>query len=534
MAEEKTESDKATSVWDFLTRAQLWMSVNLFEPAQYVREVVHISDVNFVPKYMQRHIQNDMYFNMFAQVYPDPEPIPRAKKSKEKDPLGSLVEGFSNAAGSAVERVGNAVADQISATASYARNLVDTLTFGLTARSARSNKPSNNINMLKLHVPRVKVTEIRLNDKLTQMGIMFECIKKMFNAGANLVGNNSGFKDVIDRMRQAFDKGLDVVLNATIGMNVEEWLSAMSSGKLSDAMQTRLGGLAYAFIRNAASGKYMTTYELPHVGESAYMKSIGGGQWGTEGGDFGDAMTFINRMTGGNLIVQDNVRWQVSRGMNMGPIKGKFHLFNDDLEMFCDNLGLILRLVTHSMPVRDTFMYRSPCCYDVTDVGGRRCYFCSGEFEVKRVGKIRHISDRKPTKKEENPDTPIADAQLLLPYMKLRMLGYRDNITDIPFNLRDVNPDILRWIPDAFEVSYTFNPIISENFNTFLYYFLQGVDGNPAASIVPQLKTGNAKSQSVKYGAEINFLGDKIMKDFSDAVAKEIAATAPKVDPNAK
>lgn len=501
-------------IWKFLTEVDKWFNVNLYETI-HSKKNFNLGDINFLPLYVKQHVANDFYTKMFSQLYPDP-PTNASQQKGGSSVLEKVGSAISNAAGAAVSKVANTVANQITSTANYAKNLVSTLTFGLVDTSQKVTAGSNSsYSLVHTAIPHLVVTEIRLNDKLSQKGILFSCLGKMFKAGASLATGNSGMKDIGSKIATAFGKGLDSLCNSTLHMTAQEWLDKMSSGNMNDAMATRIGGIAYSFIRNSASGRYMNTYKLPHfVNNPTMISSIGDDGFDSGGLSSNPLLKMVNDMTGGNLTIQENISWSAGGKFSQGPFTGSFYVFNDTLDMYVRNLDLILRLVTHSMPIRDTFMYRAPCCYDVTDVGNRRCYFCSGEFTVKKVGKIRLLRSKY---NSAGPSAPFVDN--LLAAMK-------DRVTELTTPSSDVNADFLNYVPDAFEITYTFTPLISENYNTFVYYFLQK-NGNPSESVLPTYKADDGSTMrdttSTAYGSDVDYLKDKLMKDFVNAFSQAIS-----------
>lgn len=505
MAEEATKGSGSESssvggkIWSFLTKAEEWFTgVNMYEVLHNDRGEYTLDNVNFLPLYVKRHIANDFYTKMFSQLYPDP-PTSGTGSSSSGGILSKIATGFSNAAGAAVSKVTNTIANQITATANYARNLVSTLTFGLvdTSKSVTAGKNCS-YDMIRTSIPHLKVTEIRLNDKLSQKGILFSCMGKLFKAGANLATSDKGMDDVVTKVSNGFEKGLDAICDKLLGKSASDWLKDMQSTEMSDVLSTRIGGLAYSFIRNAASGQYMYTFELPHFGNPTMIKSVATGGFDHDSGS-GDILKIINDMTGNNATLMENISWSAEKArgtFKMDPFTGTFYLFNDTLEMYKENLDFVLRTVTHSLPIRDSFMYRAPCCYDVTDVGNRRCYFCSGEFSVKKVGKIRKLS--------AYPGMTVDMLTNLTDEIKQYIMTSDSGMA------KSINDDIIDYVPDAFEITYTFTPLISENYNTFVYYFLN----EEYVTKVPP---------STGYGDEINYLTDELMKTFVEAFTSALA-----------
>ena len=524
MAEEKKKEEKkeekkdnkqlstAGKIWNFLTTTTGWFQTNLYATVHGDKDF-KLENINFLPRYVQDHIKNDFYTKMFAQLYPDPEVS--KTEPKEQSTMDKIVDGFSNAVGSAVNRVTNAVANQITATGNYARNLVSTLTFGLVGgQKAAASGENMSMKVLCTHIPHLRVVELRLNDKLTQKGILLDCLKKLFNSAKEVAIGDAGWNEIKNKLTNALDKGLEAVLKATLNMSLETWMSKMTSGSVEDAVSTRIGGLAYSFIRNSASGTYMNTYELPcSASDKVFLKSVGTGGFEKESTS-NAALGMVNDFLNGNLTINENVSWKAGQ-FSGGPFQGSLVLFNDTLEMYANNLNLVLRLVTHSMPIRDSFLYRPPCIYDVTEVGARRCYFCSGDFTVKKLGKVRRLKWEEDTCSGSHDE--IAD-KLLTKIKKI--------LSDVPEVQKAINDDIVNYVPDAFEVQYTFSPLISENYNTFVYYFLEGADRNPVEALLPVYTDNDGNKSrstiSTKYGQPANRLGDKLMVDFTDAFVKNL------------
>lgn len=513
MADSGSSSGGVTSkLWEFFTKTGSWFDINLYETIHY-RKRFKLNSINFLPLYVEQHTQNDFYTKMFSQLYPDP-PTRGLKDGEDPTALEQIGSAISSAAGAAVNKVANTVANQITSTANYAKSLVSTLTFGLVDTSQKVTAGCNSsFGIVRDNIPRLRVTEIRLNDKLTQKGILFSCLGKMFQAGSSLAKGSDGMKNVGEKIATAFESGLNAVTDKILHMSASDWLSKMSSGSVRDALTTRIGGIAYSFIKDVASGEYMNTYDLPHfVNNPTMLSSIGADGFDKPAPSKNPILKMINDMTGGNLAFQENISWHAGGNMTQGPFTGTFYLFNDTLMMYAHNLDLVVRLVTHSMAIRDTFMYRPPCCYDVTDVGCRRCYFCSGEFTIKKVGKIRLL------KSDYNSATNVE-------YVDKLLAGIKNRVAKLTTPSSAVNVDFLNYVPDAFEISYTFTPLISENFNTFIYYFLQK-HGAPSTAVLPSRKLTTNDRVGDYYGCKTDFLKDDAMKTFVDAFSESISKSS--------
>ena len=156
-----------------------------------------------------------------------------------------------------------------------------------------------------------------------------------------------------------------------------------------------------------------------------------------------------------------------------------FNLFNYNLDATRDNIKFIHALVAGAWWTQVGFQQQSSNLYDIKVPGRFRYFFCSANVKIDQVGKIRKLNDDQVTH-------------------IIKVL--QKQVQDADGNLMKVNPDTVRFIPDTFRVTMTFNSLLPNNLNTHLN-FVYGKNPQSSKKIGDDIKgplDGSAVVNAIK------------------------------------
>lgn len=308
--------------------------------------------------------------------------------------------------------------------------------------------------------PKIKAYEIKVNDNLT---ILLNVLMK----GLQMVSDISQYASY-DNSNNTADKiknSTNIFLN-TVGANFKTMWKGITGHEDFASSYTPENRIKFAVIiyRSLISGTYTAYYELPFMNDESrnYLSSDGNSGWKSEnlGTALDGVIPFINQIKSfaskfmeGGIDIASRPKWNSSSVTNYQPIKTNFTLFNDTYEHFEQNLKFIHTFVAGNLWVQDVLVQRSSSLYDVEIPGRTRQCFCSANVSVKYSGKVR-INDKIFAGSGDmiSLDDVVNGKLLLQPHMDLK------------------NRDLLRYIPDAFEVDVEFHSLVPNNFNTYMSY----------------------------------------------------------------
>ena len=218
----------------------------------------------------------------------------------------------------------------------------------------------------------------------------------------------------------------------------------------------------YAMWYQLQSCTTTNIYELPCITDSKEMYSSDGNHgWPSAGlsltNDFLTNIPLVGSLVKsllGNVNISFMPWWDAKEGnaTPTPPVTVKFDLFNDTAENAVINFVFVNTLVPNAKWVQYNLFQHSPHLYDIKLEGYGRLFACSGSFKVTHRGVLR-----------EMPDVWIE-----------KYLGKRIN--------ECMNKDLFKEalkkgklvkIPDIYHVEMTFNSLLPDTFNNYLYTYSQ-------------------------------------------------------------
>ena len=178
--------------------------------------------------------------------------------------------------------------------------------------------------------------------------------------------------------------------------------------------------------------------------------------------DFAKNIPILGKMLDtlfGNMGINFTPWWDAANGSQTkaSEIECKFSLFNDNIDSTVANFIFVTTIIAHCRWIQYNIMQHSSSLYDITIPGIGKNYACMGSFDVQYKGTLR---------------TPSSG---LMSKLRAHVNSH--------YNAGVVVNDQQIKIPDVYDVTMKFQPLLPANFNTFVYNFMQGnitsFQGNP-------------------------------------------------------
>ncbi len=206
-------------------------------------------------------------------------------------------------------------------------------------------------------------------------------------------------------------------------------------------------------------------YELPCITDSKEMYSSDGTPgWPSAGVSL--ANRFLTSIPGigsmiksllGNVNISFMPWWDAKDGTATPtpPVVVKFDLFNDTAENALYNFIFINTLIPNAKWIQYNLFQHSPHLYDIKLEGYGRLYACTGSFKVTHQGVLRNM-----------PNSWV-DSYLK---EKINTCMKRDEF------LAAIKSNNLIKIPDIYHVEMTFNSLLPDTFNNYLFTYSQNAN----------------------------------------------------------
>ena len=434
-----------------------------------------INNYQWYPSDILRRFVDDYYNNIDIDF------------AKNETPAkGGFLSGVVAAAQNEINSVTSGLIDsvnQISDAATNIKNLINGTSTEPTAPTLR-----NNFDKFIGSFPYAKIYEFKPQDSL---GATVAGLATAFKMIDNIVDGGGGFANTINDIIT----GLQSFILATFKIDIK------NPAQLADP-NFRIYGLPNGLYRNMISGYYTGYYEIPLLENTDFLNSRGSDGWEAQGfvdrffGGAGSMVKgFMTDNVGSGLDIATKPKWQVQGGGE--PFKDitiKVTLFNDNLKAAYNNMAFIHSFVGGNLWYQDTLIQKCSSLYDVELPGRCRYYFCSCNVEVNFLGKVRVVSLAK------NKSDIIKNLSVFT-----KAKSQSDIILDYN-TLNKMNPYVLNNIPDAYDMTFTFHPLLPNNYNTYYSYIIGSDDDavkgvgsqidnlwqNLASTVSAAVTTGNA------------------------------------------
>lgn len=215
----------------------------------------------------------------------------------------------------------------------------------------------------------------------------------------------------------------------------------------------------------------MNIYELPYVSTDNLMYNADGSPgWPSAGLSLMKALDTLGGISSipilsqivnsilGNVNISMMPWWNGAEG-NGTPspsITFKLPLFNDTSESAINNFIFVNTIIPNAKWMQYNIFQHSPCLYDIKIDGYTRLYACTGKFKVTSQGVLRKMPKSwllELCNKHVNP-----------------LLFTNPNCNTNLVNLFNDN-NIIK-VPDIYIVELTFDSLLPDNFNNFLFQYV--------------------------------------------------------------
>ena len=261
--------------------------------------------------------------------------------------------------------------------------------------------------------------------KTTDIGGKIEKVLKEFNKNAKSF--------VLDY----FDPGKKTGLK-----NTSDWTEI--AGIMKDD-SIRMHSLAETMLLEIINGHYAFNCKLPYIGNSGrpLIQTSGESGWNGGGNMISGAFEAIGDAVGINAAWNNPLRWSRSDIKNFTPLHLHFTAFNDTFEHFLSNYLFMTLFMATGKAVTDIIFVRAPYLYDIEIPGGFRYQLCTLSGSISPIGKTRClVSD----------SSQFSQLEAALK-------------TFIGGGERDVNMNAIRYVPDAYDMDFTFTSMLPDLWN---------------------------------------------------------------------
>lgn len=383
----------------------------------------------------------------FTDDYYNSIKIPFAKKgsASSKGFVDTIIDNAKEKINDAVDTVVDSV-----------NQIVDSVDNLLNGDKAKDPGPSqeeiqNNFNSYLKTFPYAKVYEFRPRDTL---GANLAVLSKAFKCIDKFVDGEGNFTEILE----------DIFVGVKSFLKEEFQLDLDDARSFTDPY-TRIVGLPNKMYKNLISGYYTAYYEIPILEYDGYLNGQGSTGWKAQG--FMERMVtdniastvkgFMSDKIGSSIDIATRPKWQIEGGGDPFPsIKLELVLFNDTFKALLNNLAFIHSYVSGTLWYQDGFIQKCSALYDVEIPGRFRYYFCTCDISVEYLGKVRQVVDMD----KEGKDN------IFLRWFN-KDAG-KDNYSP--------NLDVLNNVPDAYKLTFTYNSLLPNNYNTYISYVTQTKD----------------------------------------------------------
>lgn len=235
-------------------------------------------------------------------------------------------------------------------------------------------------------------------------------------------------------------------------------------GSQPKKMETKHKGivldLPYIIYYKMISTSTQNVYELPFINKEIYDNkgSTGWESKGEFGLNFGDGekRTILKALAPilNNIKVNAQPIWKPATSPEFSKIDVTLDLFNDTLDSAISNFLFIHTIIPNNMWMQYGVYQYSPNLYDIQIDGFRRLFMCSCDINITSRGNIRSPSDKFFQEMQKHVNQNAYKIDTFVSFLKTTIK-----------------------IPDIYTVKLTFNSLLPQNFNNYLFEY--AVDKSP-------------------------------------------------------
>lgn len=264
-------------------------------------------------------------------------------------------------------------------------------------------------------------------------------------------------------------------------------------------LQTYIYNFPYTMWYQLQSCTTTNLYELPCIIENREMYASNGTPgWPSAGISLAKGGITNVPIIGSlvkNLLGNVNISlmpwWDAKEGnaTPAGSVNIKFDLFNDTAESALINFIFVNTIVPNAKWIQYNMFQHSPHLYDIKLEGYGRLYACTGNFKVTQVGILRNM-----------PNSWILN----------KLKPHINNCMNATTFLNAIISENLIKIPDIYHVELTFDSLLPDNFNNYLYRYSHNLNIINTYSDGKNTRTNSAALSALSNG--INGMIDNVVK----------------------
>jgi len=331
---------------------------------------------------------------------------------------------------------------------SQADGVISSIKNTISGKSTEELPSTDYFNTYITHnIPKIIISEFQPNNEITsaisKLGTIFKTAEQFFSGG------NMGA--VLGKMFST--EGMAVLLKNIMGDDLKDV-------KDIDTVKGKLITIPNWFYTHMIGGYFTAKYEVPYLDKQNYLNGQGSEGWtarSLKSKMLGPLADIAKKFSGDTLNAFDiaaKPKWQLDgSGPTYENITCELTLFNYDEEALWKNFKLIHTLIPGNMWYQSVLLQKSSCLYDIEIPGRMRFYLCKADMSATFEGKQRRAPEifRKRV-------------------AQMSALGYSMNESAI-FN-----------VPDAYKITMTFTPLVPNNFNMYMNYFMKDINDSVGSS----------------------------------------------------
>ena len=348
----------------------------------------------------------------------------------------------------------------------------------------------NTLNSL----PSISIREFLQDSKLNQVVNLFQSIIGGFDQGTKLAkaAKEMSNKDFFSKLWSFTENLMSQIPN--IMRDAIDKVTSIESGMFrggKNADEKRyIMSIPYTLYYRMISSTTTNIYELPYNGKILYQsdgtqgwnKDNGLGGFKTDGNSLaGQVLNFL----GGNIKVNTTPTWTPVAENQPIKFELSFDLYNDTLDGAIKNFIFVNTLVPGNKFLQYHIYQHAPNLYDVRIDGIYRLFMCAATVKVEQGGVLRVPSNK---------------------FFK----RLKDKHSNNKFNVSEKKFTSYIRIPDIYKVTLTFESLLPDTFNNFIYsYYIN--------SAINTKISGNDLRTASAYNEFANKIAEGVAKVWTEA-----------------
>lgn len=422
--------------------------------------MVEVPTPAWIPDSFFRSMKRNSYFNMInnASFYGKTS-IGHANTHESLDFYKESSSGvIGNLINSAIKSVVSTAANQVMSITSK----VDSVINGVSSLFGSSGGSKSLFAMIQdtaqnpfiASQPYLKINGIHIANEVRDVWLTIRSTVKTFSKAWDKIVSMFKGETTLESEFEKFCESLKDALKSmgVIPKDVNGDLVSILAKTLSTP-EYRMHNFAESQLLSGVSGYYTLTCKLPYFGNrQPIINSSGTAAFKTGWGENGvtpeeNSIIGIMRDIGIGATWNKPIGFSPERVGNDAffPVDYSFCIYNDTLEHVLTNLSFIWTFGATTQAVTDYMNISPPYLYDIEVPGGVRYKFCTCNFSVIPMGKMRKLTTIKQIGASANGDV---------------ICGMLKDLCGM-----DVNPASIEYVPDYYKVNVRFCTLLPNTWN---------------------------------------------------------------------